>query len=139
MFLNALFLWRWEYQLSHKQHWTFELYVFVLSFAVVPLSHMRGDHAERTGQVRELSRLLLAPPLDRWPAAALQFDGFRRHAGEGEHASRLPDWPLSSRCCKAFGASPDRDENPQFKFHAVVILFIGQPILLAFRSYHTMQ
>jgi len=35
MFLNALFLWCWEYQLSHKQHWTFELYVFILSFAVV--------------------------------------------------------------------------------------------------------
>ena len=32
MFLNALFL---EYQLSHKQHWTFELYVFVQGFAVV--------------------------------------------------------------------------------------------------------
>ena len=35
MFLNVLFLWCWEYQLSHKQHWTFELYVFILSFAVV--------------------------------------------------------------------------------------------------------
>jgi len=47
---------------------------------------------------------------------------------------------LCGRCCKAFGASPGRDENPQFEFHAfVAILFIGQLILLAFRSYHTMQ
>ena len=35
MFLNVLFVWWWEFQLAGVRHWTFELYVFVLSFSVV--------------------------------------------------------------------------------------------------------
>ncbi len=35
IFLNALVLWWWEFRLSSLQHWTFELYLFVIGFAVV--------------------------------------------------------------------------------------------------------
>ncbi|MCW3798307.1 hypothetical protein OMW55_10885 [Sphingomonas sp. BN140010] len=35
MFLNALFWWWWQFSLSRRPGWTFEFYLFVISFAVL--------------------------------------------------------------------------------------------------------
>ena len=90
MFLNVLFLWCWEYQLSHKQHWTFELYVFILSFAVVLYLICAVILPSELGRYATYDAYYYSRR--RWIFGLLllfSFDGFRRHAGERESASRL--------------------------------------------------
>lgn len=141
MFLNALFLWWWEYQLSALHHWTFELYVFVLSFSVVlylicavlmPLE--LGDYATYRAYYfsrrRWLFGLLLLFSLMDFADSALKGPS---------HLSSL-GWPYFSvvvtRSVLLLGAMKSRNT----KYHAfVVVLFIAQLIVLAFRSFHTMQ
>lgn len=141
MFLNALFLWWWEYQLSHTQHWTFELYVFVLSFAVIlylicavlmpgELGGYATYRAYYYSRRRWIFGLLLLFSLMDFADTAVK--------GKAHLASL--GWPylavVVTRSALLLAAMKTRNS----KFHAfVVILFIGQLILLAFRSYHSMQ
>ena len=141
MFLNALFLWWWEYQLSALHHWTFELYVFVLSFSVVLylicavlMPSDLGDYATYRAYYfsrrRWLFGLLLLFSLMDFADSALKGPS---------HLSSL-GWPyfvvVATRSVLLLGAMKSRNA----KYHAfVVVLFIAQLIVLAFRSFHTMQ
>jgi hypothetical protein len=141
MFLNALFLWWWEYQLSRTQHWTFELYVFVLTFAVVlylicavlvpsELAGYADYRAYYYSRRRWIFGLLLLFSLMDFADTA--FKGTAHLASLG--------WPylaaVVTRSVLLLAAMKIRNS----KFHAfVVILFIAQLMVLAFRSFHTMQ
>ncbi len=141
MFLNALFLWWWEFQLASVTHWTFELYVFVLSFAVVLYlicavlmpSELGDYHSYRAyyySRRRWLFGLLLLFSLMDF--ADTSFKGWAHLASLG--------WPyvavVATRSVLLLGAMKTRNA----KYHAfVVVLFIGQLVALAFRSFHTMQ
>jgi hypothetical protein len=141
MFLNALFLWWWEYQLSRMQHWTFELYTFVLSFAVVLylicavlMPGELGDYANYRAYYYSRRRwifglLLLFSLMD-----------FADTAVKGRAHLASLGWvylvTVATRSLLLVAAMKTRNA----KFHAfVVILFIAQLIVLAFRSFHTMQ
>jgi hypothetical protein len=141
MFLNALFLWWWEFQLASVTHWTFELYVFVLSFAVVlylicavlmpsELGDFHSFRAYYYSRRRWLFGLLLLFSLMDF--ADSLFKGWAHLMSLG--------WPyiavVATRSVLLLGAMKSRSA----KYHAfVVVLFIGQLIALAFRSFHTMQ
>jgi hypothetical protein len=141
MFLNALFLWWWEFQLSVLQHWTFELYVFVISFAVVLYlicavlmpSELGSYHSWRAyyfSRRRWLFGLLLLFSLMDFADTA--FKGPAHLASLG--------WPyyavVATRSLLLIGAMKTRSS----RYHAfVVTLFIAQLVVLAFRSFHTMQ
>ena len=141
MFLNTLFLWWWEYQLANIHHWTFELYVFVLSFAVVlylicavlmpnELGSYHSWRAYYFSRRRWLFGLLLLFSL--MDVADSAFKGPAHLASLG--------WPyftvVATRSVLLLGAMKTRNA----KYHAcVVTLFIAQLVVLAFRSFHTMQ
>jgi hypothetical protein len=141
MFLNALFLWWWEYQLSTVHHWTFELYVFVLSFAVVLylicavlMPSELGSYATYRAYFYSRRRwifglLLLFSMMDLVDTAV---KGWTHLLSLG--------WPyltvVATRSALLLGAMKTRNA----RFHGVVVvLFIGQLAVLAFRSFHTMQ
>jgi hypothetical protein len=141
MFLNALFLWWWEYQLSTTRHWTFELYVFVISFSVVLylicavlMPSELGDYADYRAYYysrrRWLFGLLLLFSLMDLADSAIKGPA---------HLARL-GWPyfavVATRSALLLIAIKTRNA----RFHAfVVLLFIAQLVVLAFRSFHTMQ
>jgi hypothetical protein len=141
MFLNALFLWWWEYQLSTTRHWTFELYVFVISFSVVLYlicavlmpSELR-DYADYRAYYysrrRWLFGLLLLFSLMDLADSAIKGPAHLAWLG----------WPyfavVATRSALLLIAMKTRNA----RFHAfVVLLFIAQLVVLAFRSFHTMQ
>ena len=141
MFLNALFLWWWEYQLSSMHHWTFELYVFVLSFAVVLylicavlMPTELGNYATYRAYYFSRRRWLFGLVL------LFSLMDFADSAFKGpEHLASL-GWPyfavVATRSVLLIGAIRTRNA----KYHAfVVLLFIAQLIVLALRSFHTMQ
>jgi hypothetical protein len=141
MFHNALFWWWWEFGLTSIHQWTFELYVFVLYFAVllylicailVPAS--LGGYADYRAYFfsrrRWLFGLLLVFSL---------FDFVDSAAKGWAHLAAL-GWPYFTtvvvRSALLVAAMKSRNE----KLHGlIVIIFIGQILLLAFRSFHTMQ
>ena len=141
MFLNALFLWWWEYQLSSMHHWTFELYLFVISFSVVlylicavlvpsELGHYADYRAYYYSRRRWLFGLVLLFSLMDLADSAIKGPAHLAELG----------WPyflvVGTRSALLLIAMKTR--NP--KFHAfVVLVFIGQLVVLAFRSFHTMQ
>lgn len=141
MFLNALFLWWWEYQLSSVRHWTFELYVFVLSFSVVlylicavlmpsDLGAYASYRAYYYSRRRWLFGLVLLFSLMDFADSAIK---------GAAHLASL-GWPyftaFATRSVLLLGAIKTRNS----RYHAfVVLLFIAQLIVLAFRSFHTMQ
>jgi hypothetical protein len=141
MFLNALFLWWWEYQLSRTKHWTFELYIFVLSFSVVlylicavlmpaELGGYANYRAYYYSRRRWIFGLLLLFSLMDFADTVVKGPA---------HLAAL-GWPylavVVTRSILLLAAMKTRNA----KFHAfVVALFIGQLALLAFRSFHTMQ
>lgn len=141
MFLNALFLWWWEYQLSSVGRWTFELYVFVLSFSVVLylicavlMPSELGDYANYRAYYysrrRWLFGLLLLFSLMDLADSAIKGPAHLAELG----------WPyyavVATRSALLLLAMKTRNA----RFHAfVVVLFIGQLVVLAFRSFHTMQ
>lgn len=141
MFLNALLLWWWEFQLSTAKHWTFELYAFVIGFAVVlymicavlmptDLGHYGSYRAYYFSRRRWLFSLVLLFGIMDFVDSAVK--------GRAHLASL--GWPyflfVASRPILLIGAMKTR--NP--KYHAAVaIIFIGQLLTMAFRSFHTMQ
>jgi hypothetical protein len=141
MFHNALFWWWWEFGLSRMAQWTFELYVFVLYFAVllyiicailVPSS--LGTYADYRayyfGRRRWLFGLLLLFSLLDFVDSATK--GW-------EHLKSL-GWPyytsVAVRSALILIAFRSRNE----KVHgAIAILFIANLALLAFLNFHTMR
>jgi hypothetical protein len=141
MFLNALFLWWWEFELSGMKHWTFELYLFVLSFSVVLylicavlMPSELGDYASYRAYYFSRRRWLFGLLL------LFSFMDLADSAIKGPaHLSQL-GWPyyavVGTRSALLLIAMKTRNS----KFHAfVVLLFIAQLVALAFRSFHTMQ
>jgi hypothetical protein len=141
MFLNALFLWWWEFELSGMKHWTFELYLFVLSFSVVLylicavlMPSELGDYASYRAYYFSRRRWLFGLLL------LFSFMDLADSAIKGPaHLSQL-GWPyyavVGTRSALLLMAMKTRNS----KFHAsVVLLFIAQLVALAFRSFHTMQ
>jgi hypothetical protein len=141
MFLNALFLWWWEFELSGMKHWTFELYLFVLSFSVVLylicavlMPSELGDYASYRAYYFSRRRWLFGLLL------LFSFMDLADSAIKGPaHLSEL-GWPyyavVGTRSALLLMAMKTRNS----KFHAfVVLLFIAQLVALAFRSFHTMQ
>ena len=141
MFLNALFLWWWEYQLSARTHWTFELYLFVLSFSVVLylicavlMPSELGDYANYRAYYYSRRR---------WLFGLLVFFSlmdFADSALKGAAHLMSLGWPyftaVGTRTVLLLIAMKTRNA----KFHAVVaLLFIVQLFVLAFNSFHTMQ
>jgi hypothetical protein len=141
MFHNALFWWWWEFGLSRMGRWTFELYVFLLYFAVllyvicailVPAS--LGGYADYRAYYYSRRRwlfglLLVFSLLDLVDSATKGWD----------HLKAL-GWPyflsVAIRSALIVVAFKSRNE----RVHAViVILFIANLLLLAFLNFHTMQ
>jgi len=141
MFHNALFWWWWEFGLSRVEKWTFELYVFVLYFAVllyiicailVPssLGNYSDYRAYYFGRRRWLFGLLLLFSLLDFVDSAAK--GWAHVAGLG--------WPyyvsVAARSTLILVAFKSRNE----KVHgAIAILFILNLTLLAFLNFHTMR
>lgn len=141
MFHNALFWWWWEFGLSQMRSWTFELYLFVLYFAVllyvicailVPSS--LGGYADYRAYYYSRRRwlfglLLLFSLLD-----------FVDSAVKGWAHLMALGWPyfvsVAVRSALMIVAFKSRNE----RVHAtIVILFIANLMLLAFLNFHTMQ
>jgi hypothetical protein len=141
MFHNALFWWWWEFGLAKVQNWTFELYVFVLYFAVIlylicdvlvprslePFTDYRAYFFARRRWLFGL--LLVFSLLD-----------FVDSAAKGQAHLLALGWPywtsVAVRSVLLVVAFKSRSE----KVHAfIVIAFIADLFLLAFRSFHTMQ
>lgn len=141
MFNNALFWWWWEFALSSTTHWTFELYVFLISFAVVlylicavlvpsSLGHYYDYRAYYYSRRRWLFGLVLLFSL---------FDVVDSAVKGTAHLLAL-GWPyfasVAVRTVLLLVAMKTRNE----KVHAfIVLLFIVNFALLAFSSFHTMQ
>lgn len=141
MFHNALFWWWWEFALTDVVRWTFELYVFVLYFAVllylicavlVPASigHYADYRAYFYARRRWLFGLLLAFSL---------FDLVDSASKGWAHLQAL-GWPyyasVTVRSALLLVAFKTRNEKIQ---GAIVVLFILNLALLAFLNFHTMQ
>ena len=141
MFHNALFWWWWEFALTDIRQWTFELYVFVLYFAVllyvicailVPstLGHYADYRAYYYSRRRWLFGLLFAFSL---------FDFIDSAVKGWTHLIAL-GWPyyasVAVRSALLLVAMKTRNERVHA---AIVILFIANLILLAFLNFHTMQ
>jgi hypothetical protein len=141
MFLNALFLWWWEFQLAKVSHWTFELYIFVLTFSVVLylicavlMPSELGDYA--TYRAYYFSRR-------RWLFGLLvlfSLMDFADTAIKGRAHLMSLGWPyfatVATRTLLLLGAMKTRNAT----YHAfVVLVFIAQLMVLAFSSFHTMQ
>lgn len=141
MFHNALFWWWWEFALSRMTVWTFEIYLFVLYYAVllyvicavlVPssLGQFADYRAYYYSRRRWLFALLLAFSLLDLLDSALK----------GWDHLRALGWPYFGsvvvRSALMVVALKSRSE----KVHAaIVILFILNLALLAFLNFHTMQ
>src|SRR5689334_2472800 len=141
MFHNALFWWWWEFGLSRLEQWTFELYLFVLYFAVllylicailVPsgLGGYADYRAYYFARRRWLFGLLLTFSLLDFADSALK--GWAHLQGLG--------WPyfasVAVRSVLMLVAFKSRSE----KVHGViVILFLLNLALLAFLNFHTMR
>jgi hypothetical protein len=140
-FFNALFWWWWEFALSHTPHWTFEIYIFVLCFAVVlylicavlvpsELGQYADYRAYFYSRRRWLFGLLLAFSLLDFVDTAIKGRAHLLSLG----------WPyftiFTVRSALLMIAIKTRNE----RFHAfIVLLFIAQLATLAFGSFHTMQ
>ena len=141
MFHNALFWWWWEFGLSQVRHWTFELYLFVLYFAVllyvicaILVPSTLGNYADYRAYYFARRRwlfglLFLFSILDLVDSATKGW----------EHSKSL-GWPyyasVAVRSALMLVAFKSRNE----KVHgAIVILFIANMAMLAFLNFHTMQ
>ena len=141
MFHNALFWWWWEFGLSHVRHWTFELYLFVLYFAVllyvicaILMPASLGGYADYRayyfGRRRWLFGLLLLFSLLDFVDSATKGWEHLRSLGLSYAAS------VAVRSALIVVAFRSRSE----KVHAaIVILFIANLALLAFLNFRTMQ
>lgn len=141
MFHNALFWWWWEFSLGDTPRWTFELYIFILYFAVllyvicailVPSGpgHYADYRAYFFARRRWLFGLLLVFSLFDFIDSAVKGPAHLAALGWPYYAS------VSIRSLLLLGAMKTRNE----KYHAtVVILFIANMVLLAFLNFHTMQ
>ena len=141
MFLNVLFVWWWEFQLAGVRHWTFELYVFVLSFSVVLylicavlMPSELGNYADYRAYYFSRRRWLFGLLL------LFSIMDFIDSATKGwAHLAAL-GWPyyavVATRSALLVGAMKTRNAN----YHIVVVLvFIAELLFLVFRSFHTMQ
>lgn len=141
MFLNALFLWWWEFQLSRTDRWTFELYLFVLSFSVVLylicavlMPSELGDYADYRAYYYSRRRWLFGLLL------LFSLMDFADTAFKGPAHLAALGWPyyaaVTTRSLLLLVAIKSRNA----RVHGVVaVLFIAELLLLAFRSFHTMQ
>lgn len=141
MFHNALFWWWWEFGLSRLGHWTFELYLFVLYFAVllyvicailVPasLGGFADYRAYYFSRRRWLFGLLLLFSLLDFADSAIKGWDHLKALGWTYVAS------VVVRSALIVIAFRSRSE----KVHAtIVILFIANLAFLAFLNFHTMR
>lgn len=141
MFLNALLLWWWEFDLSAAKHWTFELFLFVIGFSVVlylicavlvpsDLGHYGSYRAYYFSRRRWLLGLVLIFSLMDVVDSAVKGRAHLFSLG----------WPyfafVASRPILLLAGMKSRNE----KLHgAIAIVFIGELLVMAFRSFHTMQ
>ena len=141
MFLNALLLWWWEFKLASVTHWTFELYLFVISFSVVlyiicavlmpsELGHYGSYRAYYYSRRRWLLGLILLFGLMDFADSAVK--GLAHLASLG--------WIylifVAMRPLMLLAAMKSRNE----KLHgAVAIVVAGQLLTMAFLNFHTMQ
>jgi hypothetical protein len=141
MFLNALLVWWWEFQLASVHRWTFELYFFVISFSVilylicaVLMPDSLGDYdsyrAYYFSRRRWLLGLVLIFSIMDWVDSAVK--GREHLASLGwlylVFAVTRPIlllWAIKSRSAKLHAALP--------------IIFGAELLTMAFRSFHTMQ
>ena len=140
-FLNALLLWWWEYQLSAAEHWTFELYLFVIIFSVVlylicavlmpsDLGHYDSYRAYYYSRRRWLLGLLLIFGLLDLVDSAVKGRAHLMSLGWIYFAF------VASRPVLLIAAMNTRNA----KFHgAVALIFSGELLTMAFRSFHTIQ
>ena len=141
MFLNVLFVWWWEFQLADVRHWTFELYLFVLSFAVVLylicavlMPSELGSYADYRAYYYSRRRWLFGLVL------LFSIMDFIDSATKGRAHLASLGWPyylvVATRSALLVGAMKTRNE----RYHSIVVLlFIAELLFLAFRSFHTMQ
>jgi hypothetical protein len=141
LFLNALLLWWWEFELSSARQWTFELYLFVMGFSVVLYmlcAILMPDHLGHYGTYRAyfFSRR-------RWFLGLMLFFGLMDvvdSAVKGwDHFLSL-GWPyfafVASRPVLLIAGMQSRNA----KLHAAIpIIFLGELLVMAFRSFHTIQ
>jgi hypothetical protein len=141
MFLNALLLWWWEFDLSAAKQWTFELFLFVITFSVVlylicavlvpsDLGSYGSYRAYYFSRRRWFLGLVLVFSLLDVVDSAVK--------GKAHFLSL--GWPYF-----AFAASRPvlliagmRSRNATLH-GAIALAFIGQLLVMAFRSFHTMQ
>jgi hypothetical protein len=141
MFHNALFWWWWEFGLASIDQWTFELYVFVLYFAVllylicailVPSS--LGEYADYRAYYFAHRHWLFGLVL------AFSLFDFADSAAKGRAHLAALGWPyyisVAIRSALLIVAMNTRNE----RVHAAIVLaFIVNMLLLAFLNFHTMQ
>ena len=141
MFHNALFWWWWEFGLSQVYRWTFELYLFVLYFAVllyvifaVLVPSSLGGYADYRayyfGRRRWLFGLLLAFSLLDFVDSVLKGWG---------HLTAL-GWSYAFSVVIRSALMIVAFNSRSAKVHAtIVILFIINLAFLALMNFHTMQ
>ncbi|MGE5562561.1 MAG: hypothetical protein ACM3ZV_04550 [Bacillota bacterium] len=141
MFHNALFWWWWEFGLSRVSRWTFELYLFVLYFAVllyvicaVLVPRSLGGYADYRAYYfsrrRWLFGLLLAFSLLDFVDSAVK--GWQHLTGLG--------WPYFVSVLVRTLLMLVAFKSRSGKVHgAIVVLFLANLALLAFLNFHTMQ
>jgi hypothetical protein len=141
IFLNALLLWWWEFQLASVPHWTFELYLFVIGFSVIlyvicavlmpdELGNYADYRAYYYSRRRWLFGLILVFGLMDFADSALK---------GREHLISL-GWIylafVAMRPLLLIAAMKSRNA----KLHSAVALIVAAQLLtMAFRSFHTMQ
>lgn len=141
MFHNALFWWWWEFALSRTTVWTFELYLFVLYFAVllylicsVLVPSTLGGYADYRAYFYSRRRWFFALLL------AFSLLDFIDSAVKGRAHLMALGWPyftsVAVRSALMVVALKSRNEKVQA---AIVLLFIANMALLAFLNFHTMQ
>ena len=141
MFHNALFWWWWEFGLSRVGQWTFELYVFVLYFAVllylicailVPSS--LGGYADYRAYYFSRRRWLFGLLL-----MFSMFDLVDTAVKGWTHLTSL-GWPYYTSVAVRSALILVAFKSRNGKVHgAIAILFIANLIMLAFLNFHTMQ
>ena len=141
VFHIALFWWWWEFGLADIQRWTFELYVFVLYFAVVLYLTCAVLVPSSLGQYADYRAYFYARR--RWFFGLLfifsLMDVVDSAIKGGAHLMAL-GWPyftiVAIRSILVLIGMKTRNE----KFHTFLVLANTAMIsLLVFRSFHTLQ
>jgi hypothetical protein len=141
MFQNALFWWWWEFKLASTQSWTFELYAFVLSFAVVLYLICAVLTPAKLGRYADYRAYYYSRR--RWLFGLLLLFSlldFVDSAAKGRAHLLALGWPyftsVAVRSALLLYGMKTRSE----RYHGfLVIVLIANQLMLAFLSFHTLQ